>query len=91
MTDKPNRKQRRAEKSIERRQAYGEPIRLVDDHWYTDKQVAQLYGGVHPVTIWRWARLGLISKPVALGPNTSRWLGRSIREDQEAKRTNAAA
>ena len=88
---KPNRKRRRAEKSIERRQAFDELLRLIDDAWYTDKQVAQLYGGVHPKSIWRWVRLGLIPAPVKLGPNIARWSGRSIRLDQEKKAQQSQA
>jgi prophage regulatory protein len=25
------------------------------------------------VTVWRWARQGLLPKPVKIGPNCSRW------------------
>lgn len=91
MFQKQNRKQRRALKSIERREAFDELLRLIDDAWYSVKQVAQLYGGVHKITVWRWAKDGIIPPPTKLGPNTSRWHGKAIREDQERKRAASAA
>ena len=37
------------------------------------REVATLFG-VHPSTIWRWCKAGLIPKPVKVGRGTSRWL-----------------
>jgi len=59
-------------------------LKLNDDFFYTDRQVAKIYG-VHPITIWNWARRGIISPPTKIGPHTSRWQGRSIRRDVERK------
>ena len=36
------------------------------------KQLSARYG-VHPVTIWRWARDGYLPKPHRIGPRTTRW------------------
>jgi len=57
---------------------------LRDDQFYRDRDLAALFG-VHVVTIWTWARTGVISPPVKLGPNISRWSGRIIRQDIQRK------
>jgi predicted DNA-binding transcriptional regulator AlpA len=64
--------------------ASGERLILNDDQLYTSKQLAQLFG-VHEVTVFNWARQGVISPPFKLGPNTTRWSGRTIRADLERK------
>jgi hypothetical protein len=55
-------------------------VTLNDDQFYTDKQVAALFN-IHPVTVWVWSREGVISPPTKVGPNTSRWRGRTINQD----------
>jgi prophage regulatory protein len=35
-------------------------------------QLARRYG-VHIVTVWRWAQIGRIPRPVRLTPRTTRW------------------
>jgi len=36
------------------------------------KQVANRYG-VHPASIYRWAKESNFPKPIKLGPNVTRW------------------
>lgn len=35
-------------------------------------QLARRYG-VHVVTVWRWAQIGRIPRPIRLTPRTTRW------------------
>lgn len=37
-----------------------------------DVDVAALFG-ISRITVWRWARDGLLPPPVKLGPHTTRW------------------
>ena len=53
---------------------------IVDDALYSYRQVAKFYG-VHPVTAAGWVRKGIISPPIKVGPNTTRFLGRTINHD----------
>ena len=39
----------------------------------SDVELARRFG-VSRVTIWRWSSQGILPKPVAIGPNSSRWL-----------------
>jgi prophage regulatory protein len=40
-------------------------------------QLAKRYG-IHVVTVWRWAQVGRLPKPVRLTPRTTRWLKNEI-------------
>lgn len=37
-----------------------------------DTQIANMYG-ISRITVWRWARNGLLPQPLRLGPSTTRW------------------
>ncbi len=50
---------------------------VASDHLLTAKAVAEKLG-VSESTVWRWAREGIMPKPVKLGKNTSRWKESSI-------------
>ena len=50
-----------------------------DDRFYSDVEIAAVFGGkTSRVTIWRWAREGVLPKPRKLAPNTSRWVGAEL-------------
>jgi len=57
------------------------------DDWYGADYLAGRWG-VHPITIWGWARCGIIPPQTKLGPNTSRWQGRTILEHERKLREN---
>lgn len=44
-----------------------------------DREVAQALG-VSRMTVWRWAKAGLIPQPHKLGIRTTRWDGREVME-----------
>jgi predicted DNA-binding transcriptional regulator AlpA len=78
------RRKRKKRKTAAAQRSSDSSIVLRDDQFYRDRDLAALFG-VHVVTIWSWARQGVISPPVKLGPNISRWSGRIIRQDIERK------
>ena len=45
--------------------------------YLSDKALASRYA-VTPRTIWRWAKVGKLPKPVQLAQGTSRWDARDI-------------
>jgi predicted DNA-binding transcriptional regulator AlpA len=63
-------------------------IRRHDDpcRVYRAKELSELLG-VHPISVWRWARNGRLPKPIKLGPGTTVWRARDIELwlDQKAK------
>jgi predicted DNA-binding transcriptional regulator AlpA len=72
----------REEVMTERKRRYVEPLQ--DHLLYRDWQVAAIYG-CHPITIWNWSAKGIIPRGMKIGPNTTRWSGKAIRLDLEAK------
>jgi prophage regulatory protein len=62
--------------------ARGPPEELAG-RYFSDVELARRYD-VARVTIWRWSSQGVLPKPVAIGPNSSRWVGREI-EAREAR------
>lgn len=38
------------------------------------KSVCELFGGIHPATLYRGIRKGRYPPPIHVGPNTSRWV-----------------
>lgn len=56
--------------------------------YHSDRQLAQRYG-VHPKTIWAWARKGMFPQPVKLAPGCTRWRSTDL-EEWEAKQEGAA-
>lgn len=54
--------------------------------WLSDRDLAVRYG-VNRITVWRWARSGVIPKPRKIGPNTSRWSASEI-EAHDAEMAN---
>jgi predicted DNA-binding transcriptional regulator AlpA len=48
-----------------------------DDQLYTAKEVAAKLK-VHLITVWKWVRSGRLSKPVKIGPATSRFPGADL-------------
>ena len=57
--------------------------------WLSDRDLAQRYA-VSRITVWRWARGGVIPKPKKLGPNTSRWSAAEIEQHDQRKMEGAA-
>jgi prophage regulatory protein len=45
--------------------------------WLSDKDLADRYG-VCRITIWRWAKNGVIPPGKKIGPNTTRWSAAEI-------------
>jgi len=45
---------------------------------------------VHPVTIWKWVRAGLLPQPVKLGPNTTRWHADQIKQFEASRPKKSA-
>ncbi len=64
------------------RQRRSSPRQLFDpDQLYSAKEVRDRIGGkTHIVTIWNWVKAGRLPKPMAVGPNTKRFLGRDLNE-----------
>lgn len=57
------------------------PPLFEDDRLYSAKEIAQKIGGrTHVVTVWRWAKKGRLPKPRKIGPNTSRWSGKTLNQ-----------
>lgn len=48
-----------------------------NNHLYTANEVAAKLK-VHHITVWKWVRSGRLSKPVKIGPATSRFLGADL-------------
>ena len=40
--------------------------------YISDTQLAERYG-VSRATVWRWAKAGIITKPIVLSPGCTRW------------------
>jgi len=43
-------------------------------HLLDRKAVVEFFGGIHPSTLYRGARLGRYPRPIKVGPGSSRWL-----------------
>jgi prophage regulatory protein len=76
---KARRKRRKQEKASEGSQEIGseevveaQTLPLPEQKFFSVKQVAKRWAVSVP-TIWRWSSLGIIPKPIALGPGTTRW------------------
>lgn len=54
--------------------------------WLSDRDLALRYG-VSRVTIWRWAREGVIPTGKKIGPNVTRWSAAEI-EAHDAEMAN---
>ena len=52
---------------------------LPDGAFLTDLDLAAAFR-VHQMTIWKWARNGLLPKPYQLGGNTTRWKAGEVRQ-----------
>lgn len=48
--------------------------------WLSDADVALRYSLKSRITVWRWAKAGLIPKPRRIGPNTTRWYAPELDE-----------
>jgi hypothetical protein len=61
------------------------PVEPLDvNGWYDDKFIAARYR-IHPISVWVWARKGILPKPVKIGPNTTRWRGADIAAHERAR------
>jgi predicted DNA-binding transcriptional regulator AlpA len=59
--------------------------------WLSDRDLADRYA-VSRITIWRWARNGVIPPGKKIGPNTTRWSAAEIEaHDAEMVRGGEAA
>ena len=67
--------------TVERRRPRREAIE--PDAWYPASFLARRWA-VHEITIWKWARTGVIPPQTRLGPNTSRWCGQAILDHEAA-------
>jgi len=66
---------------IERR--HNSESALDDDGLYDCKATCAILGGNRPIhfsTLYKGIRVGRFPKPVKIGPATSRWRGRDLRE-----------
>jgi len=54
--------------------------------WLSDRDLALRYG-VTRITIWRWAKNGVIPPGKKIGPNTTRWSTAEI-ESRDAEKMN---
>lgn len=52
--------------------------------WMTDRDVAERYS-ISRISVWRWAREGIIPTPYKLGPNVTRWKSSELDERDEAQ------
>ena len=67
--------------SAPRRQRVHAPQLFEPDRLYSAAEVRSKIGGkTHPMTIWKWARSGVLPPARKVGPNTSRFLGRELNE-----------
>ena len=57
---------------------------LIDDQLYDTHWVARFFG-VHPVTVHAWVRKRILTPPIRVAENTTRFLGRNLRRDLEQK------
>ena len=53
------------------------------DAWYDVKFLAARWR-VHPITVFGWVRKQWFEPAVKIGPNTSRWQGRTILDHERA-------
>ena len=62
-------------------QEIGSRTRHLDDpcRLLRAKEVAALLS-IHPITVFRWAASGRLPKPIRLGPATTVWRARDLRE-----------
>lgn len=50
--------------------------------YLSDVELARRFA-VSRVTIWRWSSQGILPKPVAIGPNSSRWVAEEVAAAEE--------
>lgn len=58
--------------------------------WLSDRDLADRYA-VSRMTIWRWARKGIIPAGKKIGPNTTRWSAAEIQAHDAAMNGGHAA
>lgn len=51
----------------------------MSERFVSDVELAKRYGVVRQ-TVWRWAAIGVLPRPVRLSPGCTRWLSREIEQ-----------
>lgn len=57
---------------------------MQNQYWMTDREVAKRYS-ISRISVWRWARLGILPQPHKIGPNTTRWKSSDLDARDEAQ------